>query len=422
MPEQNFHHDFNPDLLPKPKERYGLHLALFSLTFLSVMWAGAEQATQWSPIFTDVPDWGRWIGYGLAYAIPFLGFLTVHEFGHYLTARRHGVDASLPYFIPAPFSLLGIFSIGTFGAVIRLRQTVERTRQLFDIGIAGPLAGFVVALGALLYGLATLPDHTFVTELPGHEVLKSFWAQHGRFPNVNEIRTEDGLLMIGQTPLYALLVQFFPNVPPMYEMYHYPILMAGWLGLFFTALNLMPVGQLDGGHIWYALAGPRVHRIVARIFTVLLIALGSLGFIQELIPSFQYLWLEGFPDLPEYLWVMNVGGWLLMGFIQWALLRGVFAENPRWIMPMLVLLLVFATLPASAEASRMDWARMWGEAVGQWGYTGWLIWGFIIVRVIRVDHPPVLMPEPLTTGRKILGIISILIFVLCFSFTPIYIR
>ena len=205
--------------------------------------------------YSEVGRWFTVFGYqlnlsflydGFLFGASLLAFLTVHEFGHYFAARYHSVRTSLPYFIPVPFALNGI---GTFGAVIRIRQQVPSMRKLFDIGSAGPLAGFVVALGVLLLGLATLPGLDYVMGLPGHESLKAFVQANGRFPDVLA-RPESGgsqiVLVVGNTPLYWLLTQFFSDVPPMWEMYHYPLLFAGWLGLFFTALNLLPVGQLDG--------------------------------------------------------------------------------------------------------------------------------------------------------------------------------
>src|SRR5690606_7539618 len=114
---------------------------------------------------------------GLLFGLSLLLFLTVHEFGHYFAARRHGIATSLPYYIPLPF-----VGVGTLGAVIRIREPIPSMRKLFDIGAAGPIAGFVVALGVLLYAFATLPPPTYMMDQLGHEELKAFIAQSGRFP------------------------------------------------------------------------------------------------------------------------------------------------------------------------------------------------------------------------------------------------
>ena len=170
---------------PPPKQtatdRPWLHLLLFVLTLGSTVYAGAlwvnrtlyyeAQGESISLLFMSVPE--AWLIDGLRYAIPLLGFLTVHEFGHYFAARHHHVNTSLPYYIPFPFN-----GIGNFGAVISIREAIPSTRTLFDIGVAGPLAGFVVALGALLYGFVTLPPPEYLLDLPGHEALKEIGRAH----------------------------------------------------------------------------------------------------------------------------------------------------------------------------------------------------------------------------------------------------
>ncbi|HCR49220.1 MAG TPA: site-2 protease family protein [Bacteroidetes bacterium] len=403
------------------KERYFFHFFWFILTFISVTWAGAEQATGQYPLFTGVRDWTHWIASGLLYAIPFLGFLTTHEFGHYFAARYHKIKTSLPFFIPAPLMLLGLpFSIGTFGAVIRIKQVIPRTRQLFDVGIAGPIAGFVVAFGVLIFALFTLPPPTYIMQLPGHEEVQTFIRQFGRFPTGSEIDLS-GAPMMGQTLLYWFLTLFFEHVPPMYEMYHYPILLAGWLGLFFTALNMMPVGQLDGGHVWYALFGPTVHRIVARIFTTLLILSGSIGFALEVIPAIGDGLLSlhaGFRDFPAAIVLI---GWMVVLGIQYLLIHKTYNKEMRWVGPVFLLTATLTSLPVALTSADLPAFREIGVAITEWGYTSWLLWSFLIVRFIGVDHPPVQYPEPLTPKRKVLAWLSIMLFFLCFSPTPIYI-
>ncbi|GAB4370463.1 MAG: site-2 protease family protein [Acidobacteriota bacterium] len=168
------------------------------------------------------------VGEGLAYAIALLGFFLAHEMGHYLTCRRYGLAASLPHFIPVPFGF------GTFGAVIRIRSPFPDRRTLFDVGIAGPLAGLPVALAAVVWGLVTAD----VAPAPGlsgggiwfGDSLLTYGLQHLLRPDA-----AGGELLVG------------------------PVFIAGWLGLVATAINLSPAGQLDGGHVLFAVA-PRWHR------------------------------------------------------------------------------------------------------------------------------------------------------------------
>lgn len=373
-------------------DRYWLHILLFFATLAATTHAGGILVGRALAYET----WGAWwfVPDGLIFAAGLLLFLGTHEFGHYLTARRHGVNVSLPYFIPLPF-----IGIGTLGAVIRIREPVPSLRVLFDIGVAGPLAGFVVAFSILVFAFATLPGPEAVFDLPGHDALKEYVEQHGAFPD--DMPAEEGelVLMVGETLLYWLLSQFFPDVPPMWEMYHYPLLFAGWLGLFFTALNLLPVGQLDGGHILYALVGHKWHRRLARSFVVLLLASGTVGFVSELAPTFVDL----HPSLGEL-------SWFILAAILYFYLTRVFEGDLRMIAPTLGGLIVVGLL-----------AQYVIPALQGIGYTGWFIWCLLIVFMIRIEHPPVLREEPLTTGRKVLAFVGMLIFVLCFSFRPLYI-
>lgn len=382
-------------------DRPWLHLLLFGLTLVSTIYAGGQwvnrilhyeaQGETLSLLFTTVPM--GWVVDGLRYAVPLLGFLTVHEFGHYFAARHHRVRTSLPYYIPFPWN-----GIGNFGAVISIRQAIPSTRKLFDIGVAGPLAGFVVALGALFYGFATLPPPEYLLDLSGHEALKEHIRQYGTFPDAPPEPAEGALvIVVGQTPLFWFLSQFFAHVPPMYEVYHYPVLFAGWLGLFFTALNLLPVGQLDGGHVLYALLGPTWHRRLAQGFVFLLLLLGGMGFVKE----FQPMLFEMGP-----LW--GYASWLILAAIYYGYLSRIFRETYRYRLYGLGGLM--AGMGAIAAA---------GPALLEYGYTGWLIWTLLIVFLVRVEHPPVVRQEALTPTRRLLGYASIAIFILCFSIRPL---
>ncbi len=384
---------------PSVRDRYWLHLLLFVLTVVSTVYVGASW---WAarPLYYEAHDQTvslllmtvnqAWLLDGLRYAIPLVGFLTVHEFGHYFAARYHGVRTSLPYYIPFPFN-----GIGNFGAVISIRQRIPSTRSLFDIGVAGPLAGFVVALGALLYGFATLPPPEYLLDLPGHEALKEHIRQYGTFPDTPPTSGEDTFIMVvGNTPLYWFLSQFFPNVPPMYEMYHYPVLFAGWLGLFFTALNLLPVGQLDGGHVLYALLGDKWHRRFAQAFVFVLLLSGGLGFMAETRTALY--------DMGPWL---GRSSWIILAVIYYGYLYKIFGgTSTRTLLGLLGLL----GGVAGAMSLGLDF-----------GWTGWLVWSLLIIFLVRVKHPPVMQPQALTPTRRVLGYAAIAIFILCFSLQPL---
>ena len=207
------------------------YIVLFLLTFLTTTFVGAAHYAGFSlglsagtPPFTEAELFVR----GLWYSVPILAILGTHEMGHYLACRYYGVDASRPYFLPMPLLLTG-----TLGAFIRIRQPIPNKTQLFDIGIAGPIAGFVVAVPVLFIGMYL----SEVVELP--------------------VDLEGGF-RIGKPLLYmAARWLTFGSVPEGFTVNIHPVLFAAWFGLLATALNLFPIGQLDGGHISYAVLGPK---------------------------------------------------------------------------------------------------------------------------------------------------------------------
>lgn len=177
---------------------------------------------------------------GLPFSLTLMAILLAHEFGHYLAALHHRVDASLPYFMPSPI-------LGTFGAFIRVRSPIFSKQALFDIGISGPLAGFTFLLPALSIGLA------FSKVLPGI--------------------AHQGSLDFGIPWLQLLLAKaIFPGVP-VSDIYLHPVARAAWVGMLTTALNLLPIGQLDGGHILYSFF-PNRHRQVSTCLSLMLLPLG----------------------------------------------------------------------------------------------------------------------------------------------------
>ncbi len=202
------------------------------------------------------------IAEGATFSASLLAILFSHEMGHYLACRYYKVNATLPYFIPAP----PLFLAGTFGAFIKIRSPIPSRRALFDIGLAGPLAGFVVAVPLSVVGVLTLGA---------------------------PLEPTDHWIVFNDPLLFRLIAKLFgipldPNLPPN------PYYMAAWLGLLVTSLNLMPVGQLDGGHGMFALFGPRAHRVVGRLAFISASVLAVLGFWWHGSPSgFLYAVLLG---------------------------------------------------------------------------------------------------------------------------------
>jgi membrane-associated protease RseP (regulator of RpoE activity) len=212
-----------------------VHLLLFLATLTTTTFYGALHH---NVNLLEAP----WEFYqGFPFSLTLLAILGTHEFGHYFMSRRHGVAVTLPYFLPAPSF------IGTFGAFIRIKSIVPDRRALFDIGVAGPIAGFVVAVPAIIVGLG-----------------------------LSEVRPATGFtgIGLGSSIFFNGMVHVLLGVTPdAYDVVLHPIAFAGWIGLFVTALNLIPAGQLDGGHIVYSLLG-RWQRVVTLLCVLALLPLG----------------------------------------------------------------------------------------------------------------------------------------------------
>ncbi|MGH9750512.1 MAG: site-2 protease family protein [Candidatus Polarisedimenticolia bacterium] len=231
---------------PAPRPFPWINLILFALTVGSTLVAGTLMTLddyRWATV-VDVLLQPAWWGLGLPYAGCLVLILGSHEMGHYLACRHYRIDATLPYFIPGPPYF------GTFGAVIRIRAPITDRRALFDIGVAGPIAGFVVAVPVLIYGLT----ESRLTRLP---------------PRAGDLYLSSCLLMD------LLVPRFFPGTGADETLRLHPTFVAGWVGLLATGLNLLPMGQLDGGHVLYALTR-RGHAVVSRIAIAVLILAGIL--------------------------------------------------------------------------------------------------------------------------------------------------
>ncbi|MDH7606052.1 MAG: site-2 protease family protein, partial [Melioribacter sp.] len=238
------------------------------ITFITTIIAGLEWTTgKIGPYeFNDLK-------LGLPYAISIIFILACHEFGHYFAAKYHKVKATLPYFIPFP-PIPGFFNFGTMGAVIRTKSITPNNKAMFDIGVAGPISGFIACLIVLIYGFTHLPPVDYILTIhPDY-----FSPDYGK----NAVNLE-----FGSTLIFELLKNLFSNpndfIPPMSEVYHYPYLCVGWFGLFVTAMNLIPVGQLDGGHIIYSMFGEKVHEAVASISMIILMLLGAGGILSSFL-------------------------------------------------------------------------------------------------------------------------------------------
>ncbi len=290
------------------KDRPWLNALLFALTFASAFFVGitwalsykyadslgaAEPLSFGTEVLTDPAV--LWLSF--LYALVLLLILLGHEMGHYLTCRRYGINATLPFFIPAPTL------IGTLGAFIKIRSPITRKHHLFDVGIAGPVSGFILSVPALIYGLALSKP---VPPLPQAESI-----------------------MFGEPLLIKLLSVFLLHgIPPGYDIIVHPVAFAGWVGILVTALNLCPVGQLDGGHVMFSLLGDKAKKLGWSIFAA----------------------------------------FILLGIFFWM---------------------------------------------------GWFIWAGLIF-FMGVKHPPIYdQSAPLSRGRKILGVVTMIIFVISFIPAPI---
>ncbi|MFZ4524388.1 MAG: site-2 protease family protein [Chlorobium sp.] len=331
-----------PKYLIASNQNYALHLGLFLLTVFTTLWAG----TFWSghpATFVSVPLFINSLATGKSYSASLLLFLSAHEFGHFFASLHHRVRATLPYYIPVP-PLPFFLSLGTMGAVIKVKERMPETNALFDIGIWGPMSGFAISVWLLVFGFLNLPPADFI------------YSVHPEYLTQGDLQVPvpGGTLILGKNLLWIGLEYVFApkTLPPMTEMYHYPFLFTGWLGSLITALNLLPVGQLDGGHITYAMFGKKGHAKAARAFL-------------------YFITLLGFPALLKLLFIL-------------------LSPDAVSLIPPVLL---------------------------QWSWSGWILWVFILLRFIGINHPPTLDDHELNIRRKVSGWSAIAVF--CITFTPV---
>lgn len=218
------------------KNTHYIHLILFVVTFFTTIAAGATQ--KGINIFKEPIR----IIEGFPFAATLMTILLCHELSHYISSKRHNTKATLPYFIPAPSI------IGTFGAFIKMQSPIITRKALIDIGASGPIAGFIVSVVACVFGLS--------------------------ISEVSSLTNTKGVLSLGDSLLFSFLSKLVLGVTPDdKDILLHPVAFAGWIGLFVTSLNLIPIGQLDGGHILYAMLGES-HRRISMFLIVVLMILG----------------------------------------------------------------------------------------------------------------------------------------------------
>lgn len=344
-----------------------LHGGLLALTLLTTTVAGAEWVHQHLYFVAGSGEFriGGWLTGaqlldGLGFSLPFLGILTVHEFGHFLTARRNGVRTSWPFYLP--FYLGFAPGIGTVGAVIRIRDRVFSRREYFDIGVAGPLAGFAVLVPVLVWALLTLPTVLPAPPPPGLQIGHSLLL--------------DGLERLCGVPAYAHA-----------SLTRQPIVLAGYMGGFFTALNLLPIGQLDGGHVVYGLLGYGRAARVSIIAFAGLVGYAGLGLINPAAAPATLAWAV--PLYLAYLWLL---------------------ARPAVPTPGLALL-------AAAAMLLMQVGLKYAFPALE-GNPGWLVLALLLARGLGLIHPPAPHEAPLDWRRRAVGWLALALLVLCYAPSP----
>jgi membrane-associated protease RseP (regulator of RpoE activity) len=310
---------------PYSPARIALHAALFLMTIVTTLWVGINYNAE-AVLAVEHPGLGDLLLAGLPYSATLMAILLTHEMGHFVTGRVHRVRLSLPYFVPLPFAL------GTLGAIIAM-PPLESRKKLIDVGAAGPLAGLLVATVTMVVGL----------ELSEVASLEDF---------------EPGTILFveGQSLYYMALKYIVVGpLPPGHDVFLHPVAWASWIGLLVTMLNLVPAGQLDGGHIAYALFGPRQNRYSGYVNAALVV----LG-----------LAVAAFYGIP-------------------------------------------------AALAGQSGSEVWMQAQAGLPWLVWALLLLIIKRRTRVYHPPAPDPTPLSGGRLALGGVNLVLFVLLFMPVPL---
>jgi membrane-associated protease RseP (regulator of RpoE activity) len=321
------------------------------------------------------------------YTAALMVILLAHEFGHYIAARLHRVDASLPFFLPLPI----ISPFGTLGAVIRMRQIIPTRRALLDIGAAGPLAGIVLAIPLYAWGIG-----------------------HSRLVVVSDMG--GGSFQLGSSLLTLALDRAFgPTVPDGMDVMLSPVAFAGWAGMFVTMINLLPVGQLDGGHVAFALFGPRQNKIAQWVHRSLLVFffVGVASFVARDVRGGFGLWRLGRHVDNSIFWLVWFEMLAVLGTLSSSRSSDRLGAMPR-IVGTVGLALVAAAL--REQTSLLLWAA-WFVGLGVL-LAMEVRWGALGADATLLDHPPT-STEPLRAGRAAIAIVSLVLFVALFMPAPI---
>jgi membrane-associated protease RseP (regulator of RpoE activity) len=271
------------------------------------------------------------------------------------------------------------------GAFIRIKDRIFSKKEFFDVGIAGPLAGFIVALPLLYYGFTHLPEPEYIFQIHPE------YQQYGLNYSSYVYKDTTANFAFGDNLLFLFFENYVADarlLPNRYEIIHYPLLFAGYLSLFFTALNLLPIGQLDGGHILYGLIGYRNFNRLSPILFFLFILYSGLGILSPNTPYETAQW--SYPLYTFYLFLVfqRTVPNIKYTFV-WMAVTMMVQYSLAWLFP------------------NFD------------GYEGWLLFGLILSRFLGIFHPPAQDERPLSLSRKLLGCLAFIIFIICFSPSPI---
>ena len=264
---------FRPPIKGKPQ---WVNAILVIATIVTTMLSGSILFLESEEALTNMLNMENLLKGLVFFSLPLMAILGIHETGHYIISKKHGVAASLPFFIPIPPN--PVLPLGTMGALISMREPIPNRRSLLDIGIAGPLAGFLVAIPVIIIGLS-MSETIALTDIP------------------------EGSAMLGDNLIILVFSKLMFNVPAGYTINLHPTAFAGWVGLLVTAINLLPAGQLDGGHIARAVLKEK-HRYASMATIALLIGLTFFGFGNWLLLLLLLLFLIGTqhpPPLNEYM-------------------------------------------------------------------------------------------------------------------------
>jgi membrane-associated protease RseP (regulator of RpoE activity) len=272
------------------------------------------------------------------------------------------------------------------GAVIRIREIISSRTKYFDVGIAGPLAGFVAAIVLLIYGFSNLPEQEYLLQYN-----PEYAAYGDNFIEKAYQNIDFPVFKVGKNLMFLILentVVLHPErIPNSFEMIHYPVIFAGYLALFFTALNLLPIGQLDGGHITYGLFGERISKIISATLFICFVTYAGLGLSNPFMPQEELL--------------IYIPLQILLYYVMFSKISTSKKE---------VLILSLSVFAFQYLLSYLF--------NGIQGFQGWLFFAFILGRFLGVYHPKAQDESSLTNGRKVLGWIALLVFILCFSPEP----